>query len=188
MSAPLNLARQPFRNERLPTLLLGIGALALLALTAVQARIGWELMPGQARDVARSLESLEAEARSLRGEAAALGSLNAPAQTLAEWAAVKTLVDRRAFSWTGLFAALEQALPPGVRLRSVQPQDSGSGAELFLAAEGRSSEDALALLQALQGHGDFESAFLNGWSESGDGVDISCTVRYVPRAAAGARP
>lgn len=188
MSAPLNLARQPFRNERLPTLLLGIGLLALLALSAFQARVSWELLPGRARDVSKSLESLEAEARALRGEAAALGSLNAPAQTLAEWAAVKTLVDRRAFSWTGLFAALEQALPPGVRLVSVQPQDTGSGAALALSAVGRSSEDALALLQALQGHGDFQGAFLNSWTDGRDGVDISCTVRYVPGAAAGSRP
>jgi len=68
---------------------------------------------------------------------------------------------------------------------SVQPSESGTGAELMLTAQGRSNEDALALLHALQAHGDFESAFLNGWNESREGVDISCSVSYVPHARAG---
>jgi Tfp pilus assembly protein PilN len=184
VTAPLNLSRQPFRNERLPTLLLGLGTLALALASVRHASIAWELLPSHARDVAVELQSLESEAQRLRAESASLRGLTAPPDTLAEWGAVKALVDRRAFSWTGLFAALEQALPPGVRLLSVQPSESGSGAELMLTAQGRSNEDALELLQALQAHGDFESAFLNGWSESREGVDISCSVTYVPHVGA----
>jgi len=182
VKAPLNLARQPFRNERLPTLLLGLGTLALLVATGRQAVVAWDLRPGRARDVLSEVESLEAEARRLRSESAGLRDLAAPTDTVQEWAAVKGLVDRRTFSWTGLFEALEKALPPGVRLVSVSPSDAASGAELSLAAVGRSTDDALALLQSLQVHGEFEGAFLNGWNESREGVDISCTVRYVPRA------
>ena len=186
MRAPLNLARQPFRNERLPTLLLGVGTLALAVATARHASVAWELLPGGARDVSRELASVEAEAERLRAEAVSLRELAASPETIAEWAAVKALVDRRAFSWTGLLAALEAALPPGVRLLSIQPSDSASGASLTLAAQGRTSSDALALLQSLQAHGDFDSAFLNGWSEGREGIDISCSVNYVPRA--GAKP
>ena len=186
MSAPLNLARTPFRNERLPTLLLGAGTLVLLVVTARQAQVAWELLPGRARDASSELQSLEAEAQRLRAESAGMHEVAPAAETVAEWAAVKTLVDRRAFSWTGLFAALEQALPPGVRLLAVTPGGGGAATELTLAAVGRSSEDALALLEALQAHADFEGAFLNGWTEGREGVDISCTVHYVPKA--GARP
>ena len=181
MRRPLNLARQPFRNERLPTLLLGLGTLVLAVATVRQAVVDWQLLPGHARDVEREVQSLEAEAARLSAESAPLRDLAAPVDTLREWAAVKRLVDRRVFSWTGLFAALEQALPSGVRLVSVQP-GGASGTELTLAAVGHSSEDALALLKALQAHGDFEGAFLNSWSESQKGVDISCSVRYRPRA------
>lgn len=181
---PLNLARHPFRNERLPTLLLGVGTLVLLVATARHASVAWELLPGQARDVSRELANLEAEAQRLRAEAASVRDLTAPSATIAEWATVKTLVDRRAFSWTGLFAALEGALPPGVRLVSIQPSGTASGAELTLAAQGRTSEDALALLQSLQAHAEFEGAFLNGWTEGREGVDISCNVNYVPRSGA----
>jgi len=181
---PLNLSRQPFRNERLPTLLLGLGTLALLFATARHATLAWELMPGRARDVSSELASLEAEARRLGAEAADLRDLTASADAIAEWATVKTLVDRRAFSWTGLFAALEAALPPGVRLVSVSPSDAASGASLTLSAQGRASDDALALLQSLQTHGAFEGAFLNGWSEGREGVEISCSVNYVPGVGA----
>ena len=182
MRVSLNLSRQPFRNERLPTLLLGLGSFALVVASARHATLAWELMPGRARDVSSELASLEAEAQRLGAEAAGLRELTASADAIAEWATVKTLVDRRAFSWTGLFAALEAALPPGVRLVSVSPSDAASGAELTLTAQGRASDDALALLESLQTHGDFEGAFLNGWTEGREGVDISCSVNYVPGA------
>ena len=182
MNAPLNLARQPFRNERLPTLLLGTAALLLAAATVRQAIVDWQLLPGHARDVEGEVQSLEAQAATLRAQSAAQGELAAPSDALAEWAAVKELVDRRAFSWTGLLAALEEALPPGVRLVSVQPAGGPSGTELSLTLEGQGSEDALALLKALQAHGDFEGAFLHGWNASAKGVDITCSVRYHPRA------
>ena len=79
MRAPLNLAHQPFRNERLPTLLLGLGTLALLLATARQARVAWDLMPGRARDVESEVESLEAQAARMRAESAGLWELAAPA-------------------------------------------------------------------------------------------------------------
>lgn len=186
MRAPVNLARQPFRNERLPTLLLGLGTAALVLASARQAQVAWELRPGRAQDIEREVQALEAESARLRAEASALREVAAPADVLREWAAVKSLVDRRAFSWTGLFAALERALPPGVRLVSVQPSEGGSATALALAAVGRSSEDALALLSSLQAEPDFQGAFLNGWSEGQEGVNISCTVSYVPRG--GKRP
>jgi Tfp pilus assembly protein PilN len=184
MKAPLNLARQPFRNERLPTLLLGVGTAALALATLRQSVVAYELLPGRARDVEAEVQSLEAATAQLSSESASLHSLAASSEALREWSAVKRLVDRRAFSWTGLFAALEQALPPGVRLVAVQPAGGASGTELSLNAVGRSSEDALALLKALQSHGEFEGAFLNGWSEGHDGVVISCSVRYQPRSDA----
>ena len=184
MNAPLNLARQPFRNERLPTLLLGLGTAALVLVTLRQSVVAWQLLPGRARDVEGEVQSLEAEAARLGSESASLLGVATSDDAQREWTAVKRLVDRRAFSWTGLFAALEQALPPGVRLVAVQPAGGASGAELQLNAVGRSSEDALALLKALQSHGDFEAAFLNSWTQGHDGVDISCSVRYQPRSDA----
>ena len=181
MSAPLNLARRPFRNERLPTLVLAAGCLALAAATARHALLARDLAPGRTRDVASEVVAIEKEIGTLRAESADLRQLAASPETLKEWAAVKGLVDRRMFSWTGLFAALEQALPPGVKLVAVAPVEEGDETELALAAVGRGNEDALALMASLQSHEGFEKAFLEGWTEGREGFDIKCNVRYVPK-------
>jgi Tfp pilus assembly protein PilN len=183
VSAPLNLSRYPFRNERLPTLLLGVAGLLLLVATVRHGVVAWSLMPGRSGDVESRALALEAESASLSAEAAELQRLAPPPETIGEWAAVQDLVDRRAFSWTGLFSSLEEALPPGVRLVSVSPEPGEGGTALVLTAVGRRGEDALALLQSLQAHRDFEGAFLDGWREGQHGVDIGCTVRYAPRPA-----
>ena len=188
MSAPLNLARRPFRNERLPTLVLTAACLALAAATARHALVARDLAPGRSRDVASEVVAIEKEIDTLRAESADLRQLAAPPDALKEWAAVKRLVDRRMFSWTGLFAALEQALPPGVKLVSISPQEEGGGTQLALAAVGRGNEDALALLKSLQSHEEFDGAFLNGWGEGPAGVDISCTVLYAPKSRPKASP
>jgi len=188
VSAPLNLARRPFRNERLPTLVLVVACLGLAAATARHALVARDLLPGRSRDVESEVLATEREIETLRAESAELRQIAAPPDALEELAAVKDLVDRRMFSWTGLFAALENALPPGVRLVSISPQQEAGRTELTLAAVGRSGGGALGLLEGPQDHDQVEGAFLNGCNEARDGVDISCTVRYAPTARAGKGP
>jgi Tfp pilus assembly protein PilN len=188
VSAPLNLARRPFRNERLPTLLVGGACLALAVLTVRHALVARDLAPGRTRDVASEVVAMEREIQALRAESAGLRQLAAPPEALKEWAAVKRLVDRRMFSWTGLFGSLERALPPGVKLVSVSPTEEEGQTELALSAVGRGNEDALALMAALQSHEEFERAFLRGWTAGREGVDIMCTVRYVPKPRPGTDP
>jgi len=182
VSPPLNLARQPFRNERLPTVALAAGCLGLVLASGWHVLVARDLAPGRSRDVASEVVKMEDEIGRLRAESAELRKVSAPPEKLKEWLAVKNLVDRRMFSWTGLFAALEEALPPGVRLASVAPSEGHGGTGLRLRAVGRANEDALALMASLQGHPEFEGAFLDSWTEAHDGFDISCTVRYVPKA------
>ena len=190
MSPPLNLARRPFRNERLPTVALAAGCLGLVLATAWHVLVARDLAPGRSRDVATEVVAIDKEIEQLRTESAELRKVSASPEKLKEWVAVKRLVDRRMFSWTGLFAALEEAMPAGVRLVSVSPGEQHGGTALTLAAVGRGTEDALALLASLQAHPEFEGAFLNGWTERREGFDITCTVRYVPKArgAHGGRP
>jgi len=181
MSPPLNLARRPFRNERLPTVALAAGCVGLIFATGGHVLVARDLAPGRSRDVATDVAKMENEIQELRAESGELRKVSAPPEKLKEWVAVKKLVDRRMFSWTGLFAALEEAMPPGVRLVSVTPSVGRGQTELTLAAVGRGNEDALALMASLQEHPEFEGAFLNGWSESREGFDITCTVRYTPK-------
>jgi hypothetical protein len=196
VSQPLNLARRPLRNERLPTLLLSLACVALAALTVRHATVAWELRDGGARDVAGQVVSYEHEIEVLGEEAATIGRTAPSRQQLAEWQRVKDLVDHRVFSWTGLFAALETALPPNVRLQSVAPAAGGSGGEgggggggmeLALTAMGKDYDDGVALLRALQGDSRFREARLLTMGTVEKGVTIGCTVRYVGSPARGGR-
>ncbi len=174
----LNLARHPFRNERLPTIALTLGLVLLAALSVRHALAAFELRPGGAQDAEHELAVVEKEIAGLRAEAQELRGVTADPDAVKEWGALKELVDRRAFSWTGLFAALESALPPGVRLDSVSPESPEGRIVIRLTGVARSVEDALALPKALQAQGQFEEPFLVSYSEGDDGVKIQCTVRY----------
>jgi len=158
VSPLLNLARRPFRNERLPTVALAAGCVGLVLATGGHVLVARDLAPGRSRDVASEVVAIEKEIDQLRAESGELRTVAAPPERLKEWAAVKKLVDRRMFSWTGLFAALEEAMPPGVRLVSVSPTEARGQTELTLVAVGRSNEDALALMASLQEHPEFEGA------------------------------
>jgi Tfp pilus assembly protein PilN len=118
---PANLARRPFRNERLPNLLFALAGVAVLALTVRHGLIIRALMPGQTSALHAEVTQLEKKSQRLRAEQAGLRDLAPDPRALARWVLVKDLVDRRAFSWTGLFARLEALLPEGARLVSVAP-------------------------------------------------------------------
>jgi len=83
MKAPLNLAHQPFRNERLPTLLLGLGTVALALATLRQSVIAYELLPGRARDVEAEVQSLEAETARLSASPRACAASRRPTRRCA---------------------------------------------------------------------------------------------------------
>jgi Tfp pilus assembly protein PilN len=179
VSSPLNLARRPLRNDRLPTTVLAVGCVLLGAMTLRHAVLAYQLRPGGALDTARELSALEDELGRLRTETASLRTAAPPSEKLKEWVTIKSLVDRRAFSWTGLFAALERALPPTVRLVSVAPTAEEGPTFLTLTAVGQSGSDAIALLRSLQSDPQFEAPFVGSTNPSPDGLQMTCSVRYV---------
>ena len=123
MSRPLNLARQPFRNERLPTTLLAIGCLVLLGVSVRHAFAVRDLLPERTSAIDGEVVQVEKEVEQLRSESERLQRTSASLEARREWAAVRALVDRRAFSWTTLMAALEETVPPNIRLLSIAPRD-----------------------------------------------------------------
>lgn len=182
MKGPLNLASRPLRNERLPALLFGLAAAALLGVTVKHVLLVREVLPGRASKVDREVVVLEQEIRSLREEASRLGAARQAPPALKEWTALRELVDRRAFSWTALFGSLEEVLPPGIRLVSIAPEPRAGSIALDITAVGRSVEDGLALLRALQQRGEFADVFLSSVGDGSDGAEFSYTMSYVPSA------
>ena len=185
MSLPLNLAREPLRNERLPTLLLAVGCAVLLGVSAHHALVARDLLPERTSGVDGELVRLEQELAQLRRESEELKGRSASAETLQEWAAVRALVYQRAFSWSGLLGSLEEVTPADVRLTSIAPAGSEGEVELQLRAVGRTVEAGLGFLEVLQGREEFREPFLESVAETDDGVEFEYSVGYVPAAAPG---
>jgi type IV pilus assembly PilN-like protein len=174
---PLNLASQPFRNERLPVLALAVAAAAVLALTVQHGLLLRELRPGRTSATRKEAESLEAESARLRAEARSPRTPRAEPAGLAEWGLIKDLVDRRAFSWTLLFAHLESVLPDGVHLTLIIPSVKKGEVLLDVAAVARTPEDAREFVRRLEGREEFDDVYLR---EEGDRGEVRFTMKYRP--------
>jgi Tfp pilus assembly protein PilN len=174
---PLNLASQPFRNERLPVLALAVAAAAVLALTVQHALLLRELRPGRTSATRQEATALEAESARLRAEARSPRVTKAEPAGLAEWGLIKDLVDRRAFSWTLLFAHLESVLPDGVHLVSIAPSVRKGEVLLEVAAVARTPEDAREFVRRLEGREEFDDVYLR---EEGDRGEVRFTMKYRP--------
>ncbi len=175
---PLNLAGQPFRNERLPLLLLGAAAVGLAFLTVWHAMVIGRVLPGRTSALHGDVAALEQQTGRMRAEARSLQRPKPPAADLAHWAALKELVDRRAFSWTDLFAVLEDALPDGVRLDSIAPKVEKGKVRLDIDAVARSYEEGFDFIRVLEERPEFEDVL--PLSRGNEGTTFRYTMSYRP--------
>jgi Tfp pilus assembly protein PilN len=176
----LNLAGRPFRNERLASTAFIAASLVLVGVTVWHANVIRNLLPARTTERHQEVAALEAEAVRLEREARTLKTETPPAATLAEWNLVKELVDRRAFSWTGLFARLEQLIPEGVRLTSVSPTVTRGQVEINVDATVRSREAGWDFVRVLEDGGDFYGVYPK--RENAD--EFSYVLRYRPQRVA----
>jgi len=179
--APLNLASRPFRNERLPALLLALCFTVAGAITVKQLMAIRSLMPGRTSGLARQVKELEDERARLRSESGQLRAPRPEQSTVAQWTLLKELVDRRTFSWSGLFAVLEETLPKGVRLMSISPGIKKGEMWLDLLAVARSNEDVLELIRVLEDRPEFDDVLPRNRTGE-DELTFRLTMRYTPPA------
>ena len=180
---PLNFASQPFRNERLPALLFGVAAVVLVAVTVRHALVLRALLPAQTSKLHREVATLETELDRLRAEGRSLTAPNPDKQALAEWNVLKDLVDRRTFSWTGLFARLEQVLPREVRVVSIAPDVRNGQVVLDIVAVARPSQVGLGLVGLLERRPEFEDVYpVHVTERDGGEAEFNYTMRYLPGA------
>jgi len=179
----LNLASRPFRNERLPRLLLGLAGVALAAGTARHALLVRSLLPDRTSAAHREVAALEANLRDLKAAAGKIKVEEPDAVSTREWAALKELVDRRRFSWTWLLGLLEGVLPRGVRLVSVTPGVTKGQMTLELQATAESMADGLELIQALEARQEFVAVYPTSRSTDDKGVSFRLTMRLLPKVA-----
>ncbi len=177
----LNFASQPFRNLAMPALLFGIVSALLVAVTIHHAFVLRGLMPARTSKLHQEVAGLEADLDRLRTEGRRLKAPPPDKGVLAEWSVLKDLVDRRTFSWTGLFARLEGVLPRDIRLVSIAPGVEHGRVLLEIAAVARPARAGLGLVGLLEGRGEFEDVYPVSVNElDGGTAEFRYTMRYLP--------
>jgi Tfp pilus assembly protein PilN len=165
-----NLSTRPFYNERAVYAIAAVVAVAVLAVTAWQASRVVRLSKYKTElNTAVRRDRDEAEAKIKDADQIRRG-LNQ--KELAEVAAAakeaNELIERRTFSWTGLFNQLEATLPEDVMLTGVRPEFEDGETKVNLDVQGRQSDDIDAFWDRLDKVGAFHDV---QWSAVDVGED-----------------
>jgi Tfp pilus assembly protein PilN len=179
---PINLARQPFRNERLPNL--GTGLLAALALLLCIPH-GLLIVRAGPRHLARlekEVSSLEAEQKAAQAESRQLAGIQPTTEEAERASVVKGLVDRRLLRWTQLLADFEQVLPADLKLVSLAPTLKGDTVTLSIrvASQRGNSAALIKLVDVLERQPMFAHVVPQSITDNQDGVTGSYTMAYRP--------
>src|SRR5690349_23945187 len=105
-----NLATRPFYNVRVVHTVLGVIAIAVIAITVFNV-VQYARLSGRERSLGADATRAETEAAGLRAQAARLRAQIDPKDLQAVAAAAReanAVIDQRAFSWTDLFAEFER--------------------------------------------------------------------------------
>lgn len=188
MSRILNLASRPLRNEALPSLLFQVSCVLVFAITLKHALVVRTLLPARTDAANQEIASLEKEVAQLRAEGHRLVLPTPDVKVVAQWALLKDLVDQRTFSWTDLLARLEEIMPRGDRLLSIQPTTERGRMKIDIAAVARSSKDGLDFSQALEEDPAFEDVYPISKQSSGNELEFRYTMSYRPEALKLPRP
>jgi Tfp pilus assembly protein PilN len=190
MTTKLNLASKPFSNRSLPwvvtTVVITLSLISLVFIVRATRRANT-----QAQSVQNDINNLSRQERDLRQQAQAVkGSLtNEQLQTLS---AAHTLVDRKRFSWSRLFADLESALPGIVRVkriavRGVATRVDETLAELELTVAAKNSATVTDMIAEMDRAGVFHAELRSQNLQRGrgeSGAEYELYVVYRPRTGA----
>ena len=159
LRVPINLASEPFRRDR--PMLAGAAALAILLSGLLIFQIF--LIVSERHQAADIRLAIDRESSQLHAITVQQDKLNATlrkpenAEVLERSMFLNTLIDRKAISWTKIFADLEKVMPYNVRLVSVRlPQvDSNNQVLLDMVVGAKEVQLILDLLKNLEGAAQF---------------------------------
>jgi type IV pilus assembly protein PilN len=188
MRLDINLASQPYEDARGFWMRWGAGLAGLILLTLVlvySAAMGW-IGAAKDRTLIRQSEQQIAQRDNEMQSAQAL--LNRPenAAVRDRSQSLNELFERKAFSWTKVFADLEQVMPAHLHLVSIHPEISLDHEVLLkLAVAGESRERALELVRNMETSRRFEQLHLEEENDlatpiGGDNVQVQISAVYVP--------
>jgi Tfp pilus assembly protein PilN len=190
VSTKLNLASKPFSNRSLPwavTAIVIVVSLICLGFIVKNTRQA----NAQAATVQNDINVLGQQEQGLRKQADAVRNSLTPEQYQTLTAA-HTLVDRKRFSWSRLFADLESALPGNVRVkriavRGVTMRGDETLAELELTVIAKTPTVVTEMISEMQQAGVMQAELRSQNLQRGraeTGAEYELYVVYRPRAGA----
>ncbi|HLN99737.1 MAG TPA: hypothetical protein VK208_14855 [Pyrinomonadaceae bacterium] len=186
----LNLASRPFSNRSLPwiitAVIISVSLMSLVFIVRSTTRTN-----AQANSVQNDINNLSRQEHDLRQQAQAVKNSLTPEQ-LQTLDAAHTLVDRKRFSWSRLFADLESALPGTVRVkriavRGVATRGDDTIAELELTVVAKSPATITEMIAEMDRGGIFHAELRSQTLQRGrgeSGAEYELSVVYRPRAGA----
>jgi Tfp pilus assembly protein PilN len=190
----LNLATNPFRNRALPWTVTAIitvfSVIALIFIVKWTSDTNRKVMAAS-RDVA----DLRAKTNAMNKRAEEIKVALTPEQKLS-LISTHTLVNRKQFSWSRLFADLEHALPGTVRVsriavKEIRTQDNRPVANLELVVVSKNPATVTQMIEEMERQGVFHAELvsmnLQRGRESG-GQEFEMNVNYTPRSGAPVEP
>jgi hypothetical protein len=187
MTLRTNLSTRPFYNERAVQALLALAAVVVVILTIFNMTRLWSLS-GRDRRLVAEAQAAESRTEALRADVARVRS-TVDAGHIAEIAAeareANQAIDRRTFSWTGLFNELEVALPHDVRIAGVVPHIDKTGRMIVVIdVESRSVEAISRFFDGLEESGAFRNLLSKQERETPENM-IAATLEgiYTPPGA-----
>ena len=187
MTNNLNLASKPFSNRLLPW----VSTAVILFISVVGLVVVIQLTTSINRDVASKTASVnqmkqEEQVLMAKGDELKRQFTTDKQQALQ---AAHQLVDRKGFSWSRLFADLEQALPDNVRasriaVRDITRQGDQTVADLDLVVFSKTSTNVLQMMSEMNKNGVFNAELVNQNLQKGrgeGGTEFELVVVYRPR-------
>jgi Tfp pilus assembly protein PilN len=190
MPTKLNLASKPFSNRSLPWVVTAV-VIALSLICLVYIVRATRQANAQALAVQTDVNNLSRQEHELREKAQAVKNSLTPEQ-FQTLSAAHTLVDRKHFSWSRLFADLESALPGNVRVKRIAVRDVATRgdetfAELELTVVAKSSTTITSMIGEMANAGVFHAELQTQTLQRGrgeTGAEYELLVTYKPRAGA----
>lgn len=156
---PINLASEPFRRDR--PALVALSALAVLGCVLLGIQVATILSERhEAADTRVTIDRLNAQLKTVDTAQARLnGTLRRSenAEVMERSLFLNTLIERKAISWTRIFADLEKVMPYNVQLVQVRlPEvDSQNNVLLDMVVGAKEVGPVLELLKRLEGSPQF---------------------------------
>ena len=186
-----NLATRPFYNERLVrgALIVALAVAVLWAALNVITLVSLSQQSALLSDRIRT-EGLRAAGARTEADTVRRGLNVADLKRVSGAASeANALIERRTFSWTGLFNQLETTLPADVRLVEVQPQTDDVGRLILsLTVVSRKIEDLDEFIRGLEATEAFSGVVSRSDEALDDGSIASTLQGYYISAAKAAAP